>query len=138
MRWCLRFLGMVGLLFLCGCALLDSSQTDLQSSADDFCQRLRWADYQGAQRHVAARRQETFQTAVVAPGQDLKMVEVHFEKEGPAGREGRRPMTLVMEYYRLPSTEIRTARIDLEWIYLDYGWTRPGIWLIDSDFRPLP
>lgn len=137
MRLWLRGLWVFLLMLSVGCAMLEPSRTELKPSANDFSQRLRWADYQGAARHLATRRQEAFTNAVIARGPDLKIVEAHFEAERPSGDAAARSMTLFLEYYLLPSTEIQTTRIALDWVYLDYGWSRPGIWLIDSDFPPL-
>ena len=128
---------MLGVLLLAGCALWEPSRAELKPHADDFSRRLRWADYQGAERHLAKRRQEAFENALIALGPDLKIVEAHFETELPSGNPAVRSMTLLLDYYLLPSTEIRSARIALDWVYLDYGWSRPGVWLIDSDFPPL-
>jgi hypothetical protein len=138
MRVFLSLIATCCLLMAVGCTLLESPRAELKPFADDFAKRLRWADYSGAQLNLATRHQESFQREVVAHGQDLKFSDVHFEGAGFPDAEGRKPMELVLEYYLLPSTEVKTARVALEWVYLDYGWTRAGIWLIDSDFPPLP
>jgi hypothetical protein len=126
------YLILLAAVFLASCSMagMHSGERFL-SARDDFSQRLRWQDYQGAARHLAAEQRSTF-LEKYSGRDDLRFVAVE-PISADLGDENRSAKTLtVLQYYRLPSAVVKTFQLRQEWVFEENSWQ------IVSPFPELP
>jgi hypothetical protein len=126
------YLILLAAVFLASCSMagMHSGERFL-SARDDFSQRLRWQDYQGAARHLAAEQRSTF-LEKYSGRDDLRFVAVE-PISADLGDENRSAKTLtVLQYYRLPSAVVKTFQLSQEWVFEENSWQ------IVSPFPELP
>ncbi|TYO99256.1 hypothetical protein EDC39_10399 [Geothermobacter ehrlichii] len=122
-------------ILLAGCAGLgDFSGAGKGQSAfgllsDDFVQRLRWQDYVGAAVHLTEPNRQDFLDRF-QKDRDLKITDVRLEslvftKQGTLA-DGE----LIVEYYRLPSLTVKTARFPVRWRFYGPDDPTPVGWKI--------
>ncbi|PNU21711.1 hypothetical protein C2E25_00325 [Geothermobacter hydrogeniphilus] len=126
---------------LVGCAgfggALETPRKTFESDNVDFMQRLRWKDINGAAQHVAKPRRKAFRDLFVDQD-DLKITDVRLDSvEFSEGGE-EVDSTIVIEYYRLPSTRVRTRCYELHWTFFNADQPTPVGWQITSDIPPIP
>lgn len=118
-------------LMLAGCNLAVRPGDSFVSARDDFAERLRWGDYQGAGRYL----EEEMRTAFLDRFSGLE--DLRFVQVDPVAAEltdGNRQAVswTTLEYYRLPSVVVQKYRLRQEWAFRD------GAWRIVSPFPELP
>lgn len=115
---------MVRLILLCSlCAVLLSaclSSADLDFSpdfkevSDLFVQAVRWQDFQGASKLIAADERDAF-LEEFHRDKDLHMVDVQFERVDLNEEAGEAEAVLFVEYYLLPSPSLKEWRWTQQW-----------------------
>jgi hypothetical protein len=131
--WGKLYLILLGSVLLASCATATGMQAGnlFMSARDDFSQRLRWQDYQGAARYLPVEARSAFLEQFVGQ-EDLRFVAVE-PVSADMGDQNQHAETLtVLEYYRLPSVVVRKYRLRQKWTFKD------GVWQIDSPFPELP
>ncbi|MEZ4600866.1 MAG: hypothetical protein R2940_13850 [Syntrophotaleaceae bacterium] len=126
------YLILLGVVFLASCSMagLQTGEKFL-SARDDFNQRLRWQDYQGAARHLAVEQRTLF-LEKYSGGEDLRFVAVE-PASADLSEENRRAETVtVLQYYRLPSAVVKTFQLKQEWLFENNSWK------VVSPFPELP
>jgi hypothetical protein len=137
-----KLYGCLGLLLLClaGCALSSqvvSPESQFLKTQDDFMQRLRWRDYQGAAKHFTEPHQAGF-LQQFRQADDLNVTNVRLESAKYAA-EGEQMATVVaVEYFLLPSATLKTYRLEQQWSYFREHENLPGEWRITSLFPAFP
>lgn len=116
-------------LALSGCARPLSREPDLARTSKLFSEAMRWRDFRNAADLLRPDLREQFLRQF--DDDDLRIVESRIlsvridEKQQTAETEYR------LQYYRLPSTRIRTWRWIQPWVYLDGAESEKG-WRLDD------
>jgi hypothetical protein len=134
--WCLGFL----LFCLVGCALSSqvvSPENQFLKTQDDFMQRLRWRDYQGAAKHFTEPLQAGFLQQFRRP-EDLNVTDVRLESAKYLADQEQMETVVVVEYFLLPSATLKTFRLEQQWAYFRDHKNLPGEWRITSLFPEFP
>lgn len=126
---------MVVLLSSCGLAARPG-ETMLESR-DDFIQRLRWQDCNGAGRYLAAEHKEAFLERCQAD-EDLHFVGVQPQSVALSDDQRQADTVTLLEYYRLPSVVVKKYRLRQEWAYRQGEGMKQGFWQIVDPFPELP
>ena len=126
---------MVVLLSSCGLAARPG-ETMLEAR-DDFAQRLRWQDCNGAGRYLAPEHKEAFLENCHA-NEDLRFVGVQPQSVNLSDDQGKADTVTLLEYYRLPSVVVKKYRLRQEWVYQQSEVMKEGVWQIVSPFPELP
>lgn len=125
------------LVLLSGCGMVARPTEEFIAVNDDYLQRLRWQDYNGVARHLAASERDSFLDQW-SPLADLRMTDASLDSLEFHG-EGRQAQTRVtLEYYLLPSTTVKRLRLSQSWEYQGGDRTHPGLWQITTPFPPPP
>jgi hypothetical protein len=119
----------VVLLFSCGWAVRPGET--LLDARDDFAQRLRWQDCNGAGRYLAPESREAFLESCQAD-EDLHFVGVESQSVELSEDQRQADTVTLLEYYRLPSVVVKKYRLRQEWVFQDDNWR------IKSTFPNLP
>ncbi len=126
---------MVVLLSSCGLAARPG-ETMLEAR-DDFAQRLRWQDCNGAGRYLAPEHKEAFLETCHA-NEDLHFVGVQAQSVNLSEDQAKADTVTLLEYYRLPSVVVKKYRLRQEWVYQQSDVMKEGFWQIVSPFPELP
>jgi len=120
--------------FVSACASLPKAGETFPNATRDLTTRLRWGDYPGVARYLAPKNRAVF-LKEFDDGENLNIVDVRLDSvtEGKADKQAQ--TCLAVEYYRLPSTVLKTSRFCLDWTYLGINSGFPGGWQILS---PIP
>ena len=125
------------LVLLSGCGMVARPTEEFIAVSDDYLQRLRWQDYNGVARHLAASERDSF-LEQWTPLDDLRMTDARLDSLEFRG-DGRQAQTRVtLEYYLLPSTTVQRLRLSQSWEYQGGDRTQPGLWQITTPFPPPP
>jgi len=123
--------------FLTACLGSSSAGSSPDKPSEGFSESMRWGDYPGAAAYVApsvrAAFLEQFQedddlhvvdssVTSIDVEQDVKQVDVFY----------------VMEYYHLPSSQIKKWRWTQHWRLIKDKESKSEAWLIDNKPPPLP
>lgn len=124
-------LGLVGLT-ACATMAVPEARNNLVSSVENFSQRLRWKEMNGAVRYLMPGQEEGFRD--LFDGRDtLHFVDVRVERmEMPA--PDRATSWLLIEYYELPSVAVRRQKVELPWVLHKEGEGMLGQWKIADAF----
>jgi hypothetical protein len=128
------------LVCLAGCALsaqVVKPESQFLSPQDDFMQRLRWRDYQGAAKHFTEPHREGFLQQFRGSG-DLNVTDVRLESARYVAEGERMETVVVVEYFMLPSVAVKTFRLEQQWTYFREEEKQSGEWLITSVFPVFP
>ena len=119
------------------CNLAPPSGVSLEDAGDNFLERLRWQDYQGASRYLAPDIRQDFldQMSLL---KDLKVVDTRLEAIEFTEGSNQALSRGEVEYYLLPSITIQTLSLEQEWEYQPGTRTEPGFWLITTPFPEIP
>ena len=133
----LRWLAVLAIVFAAGCASLSKSRDTFPEVTRDVTTSLRWGDYSGVARYMTPEHRAAFlkQTDDDA---DLNIVDVRLDSTDEGARKQRARTCLAVDYYRLPSTVVKTERFCLDWTYLGKHGEVPGGWQIRSPIPPFP
>ncbi|BCR03364.1 hypothetical protein DESUT3_04330 [Desulfuromonas versatilis] len=135
----IKGLALLGLFFLLlgGCGVVVQPGKEFHLASRDFAQRLRWMDVSGTARHMLPEYAEDYRQRYLGR-EDLRIVDVRFETIEllEQGREAEARM--VVEYYLLPSLNVKKFRFSQHWAYLGGDRYHPGVWTITSPFPPFP
>ena len=135
LRMVASLLVLLGLL-LGGCAAFNPPEKQHREALDDFIYALRWQLYPEAAAFFVPAHGEPF-LAQMEKLTDLNVTEVR-QKRLEVRDEGLRVDTLLeMDYYILPSTTLKTLRINQTWRYFAPGTTAGGF-LITTPFPAFP
>lgn len=130
-------------LLLAGCGFYSSltepekQRRAFETVTDHFTQRLRWQDYAAAAESIEASGRKAFLDSL-SEDADLKITDVRQENlvidESGTRAEGE----LVIEYYRLPSLAVKTARLPIVWRFFGADSETPVGWTITRLRLELP
>lgn len=126
-----------GILLLAACSTIEPPATRFPVTADDFLQRLRWGDFQGASQHLAGEYREDF-LQQFTPLKDLHITDVRLEASTLREKDRRMVTWAVLEYYLLPSITIKTFRFQQEWALQKTDPHLPGEWVVVTPFPRFP
>ena len=127
----LRLLPVFVLVFVAACASLPKAGETFPDATHDFTTRLRWGDYSGVAHYLTPENRAAF-LAEFNDEQDLNIVDVRLDSVEQDNDDKQAKTCLTVEYYRLPSTIIKTSRFCLDWTYLGINSGAPGGWQILS------
>jgi len=125
----------VVLLSSCGWAVRPGET--LLDARDDFTQRLRWHDCNGAGRYLASEVQNAFLESCETD-EDLHFVHVEPQSLDFSDDQRQADSVTLLEYYRLPSVVVKKYRLRQQWAYRQGEGMKQGIWQITSPFPELP
>jgi len=131
---------MLLVLMLTGCALhsrVMNAQESFHRSLDDYLQRLRWVDLQGAEAHFDPQSRSSFADHFVT-SRDLHITDVRMERAEYREDEQLMDTWVVIEYYLLPSMAVKSFGFPQQWRFFpgeEYG---TGVWRITSHFPTFP
>ena len=109
----------------------------LLDARDDFAQRLRWQDCNGAGRYLAPEQKAEFLESCQAD-EDLHFVSVEPQSVDLSDDERQADTVTLLEYYRLPSVVVKKYRLRQEWSYQQGEGMKQGFWQVVSPFPELP
>ncbi len=116
---------------LVGCSITARPGDSFISARDDFAERLRWGDYQGAGRYLEEEMRIAFLDRYSGL-EDLRFVHVEPVSSELSDENRQAVSWTTLEYYRLPSVVVQKYRLRQEWAFKD------GAWHIVSPFPELP
>jgi hypothetical protein len=118
-------------ILLSSCSWAARPGKTLLDARDDFAQRLRWQDCNGAGRYLVPESQEAFLESCQADD-DLHFVSVEPLSVELGDDQRQADTVILLEYYRLPSVVVKKHRLRQEWVFQDDNWR------IKSTFPNLP
>jgi hypothetical protein len=130
----LRWLTVLVVMFVAACATLPKAGETFPEVTHDFATRLRWGDYSGVAHYLTPENRSVF-LEEFGNNEDLNIVDVRYDSMEEGKADKRATTCLRVEYYRLPSTVIKTSRFCLDWSYLGINSGAPGGWQVLS---PIP
>ncbi len=134
-RWLFPIL--LSFVLLGGCARAMRPADGFRSAHTDFSQRLRWKDCGGAGRYLTEPYRSDFLESCRSDG-DLQFVLVEVQSVILAEDHRSAETVTLVQYYRLPSTVIKSYHLEQQWVYRQGGGGKFGNWEIDSPFPELP
>ncbi len=126
---------MVVLLSSCGWAARPGET--MLDARDDFIERLRWQDCNGAGRYLAPEHKEVYLESCQA-NEDLRFVGVEPQSVDLSDDQRKADTVTLLEYYRLPSVVVKKHRLRQEWVYQQGEGMKQGVWKVVSPFPELP
>ena len=128
-------------LLMTGCGMLPAKILTPESQfvrvQDDFMQRLRWRDVQGAANHFTAPHRESF-LQHFSEADELNITDVRLLSAEYVAEGERMETELEVEYFLLPSVTVKTFRFQQQWGFFRSGEKLPGKWRITSHFPEFP
>ncbi|HKI52198.1 MAG TPA: hypothetical protein VJ995_09000 [Geothermobacteraceae bacterium] len=129
------------LLLLAGCGMFPSKimspDSQFAQVQDDFMQRLRWRDFQGAAQYFSETHRESF-LQHFRESDDLNITDVRLLTTEYAADDERMETEVEVEYFLLPSVTVKTFRFEQQWGFFRSGEKLPGKWRITSHFPEFP
>ncbi|NIR33323.1 MAG: hypothetical protein GWO11_02335 [Desulfuromonadales bacterium] len=123
---------MTAMLAACATLALPERRNQLVGDVQDFTQRLRWKDINGAADYFEKQPGEAFRE-MFADTQDLHIVDVKVERVDMPQPE-LATVNFSYQYYELPSITVRRESVEQEWVLHPRGKGLPGEWKIASEF----
>ncbi len=130
-RWKRLYLITLCAVMLVGCSMAMRPGDSFVKARDDFAERLRWGDYQGAGRYLEEEMRIAFLERFFEM-EDLRFVQVDPISAELTDENRRAVSWIALEYYRLPSVVVQKYRLRQEWTFSE------GAWRIVSPFPELP
>jgi len=127
-------------LMLFGCGLhgkMMNAQESFNHSLDDYLQRLRWVDLQGAAGYFDESVRHEFRDRFVT-SKDLHITDVRLERAEYHAEEGTMDTWVVIEYYLLPSMAVKSFGFPQQWRFYPQEEYGTGVWRITSLFPAFP
>ncbi len=134
----LRFLPVLVALLFCACAGPVEVGPGLPKTVKGFSEALRWRDFQTAALYLQPHAREVFLAAFSRDDEDLHIVDSRILKVDLHDGEGWAEADYQMEYYRLPSSQVKKWRWRQRWVLVREKMTKPGYWLIENPPPALP
>lgn len=137
----IRILPTIGLLLtlaLSACVLVNPPSKQRKAALDDFMHALRWQRYADAAAHFTGEHRRGFLSRFDKIARDLNVTDVRLQGL-ELKDEGRRvEAVLEMDYYLLPSTVLKTLRIEQTWVYFEAGDSEFTSFMITTPFPEFP
>ena len=132
---------LLSLLLLCPLLTACLGSVDIGPGLDKisqgFSESMRWRDYPTAADYVHLDVREAF-LEQFTEDEDLHVVDSRILSIDMQQHGGRADAVYVMEYYRLPSSQIKKWRWEQQWRLIQEKLTKPGVWLIENEPPKLP
>lgn len=109
----------------------------LDKISQGFSESMRWSDYPNAAAYVHPDVREAFLQQFQEDA-DLHVVDSRILSVDIDQQKGRADAVYVMEYFRLPSGQIKKWRWEQQWRLTQEKMTKPGVWLIENVPPTLP
>ncbi|HKI50621.1 MAG TPA: hypothetical protein VJ995_00980 [Geothermobacteraceae bacterium] len=125
---------------LVGCSLpskVVQPESQFVRAQDDFMQRLRWKDYQGAAKHFTEPLQDGFLQQFRNADQ-LNVTDVSLQHAKYLAETEQMESEVAVEYFLLPSATVKTFCFEQQWTYFRSGEKLTGEWRITSLFPQFP
>ncbi len=119
------------MVLLSGCAKKIDLGPGYERTSKHFMQALRWQDYQGAAMFLAAEDRQPF-LDIFEPLKDLHIVEATYKYGRLNEKEGRAESELILQYYMLPSTRIKSWAWKIDWVLIPLDTEQRGRWQIQG------
>ena len=118
-------------ILMCACTKPVELGPGFSELSGHFVQSVRWQDFQGASKFVSEDQRDAF-LEQFPRNKDLHMVDVRFERVALDEGEGEAETILYVEYYMLPSPEVREWRWTQQWQRLGGEFPNAGLWQIQT------
>jgi hypothetical protein len=119
-----------------GCSRFAVPRPEPSRAEENFSNRLRWLDIQGAAHYLQPEYRQDFREHFAA------LEGLHITDVRPASGEEVDPQhlesTMEIDYYLLPSLTVKTRYLHLTWQYVDLGRWQSGYWQIVGPFPDFP
>ena len=117
-----------------GCSMLNlpDQRGQLVGNVQDFTQRLRWLDINGAADYFEKDPGNRFRE-MFAEADDLHIVDVRVIRVDMTHPDSAM-VNFEYQYYELPSVTVQTRKVEQEWILDNESGRGAGEWKIASDF----
>ncbi len=127
MRFAYRFLSVILLLgSITACRTLGVTQAECERSSRDYNRMVRWQEFASANAtYVEQDIRRAFEVKVAA-AKGITLVDYRIVSLACDPDKGEARATVEFDYYRLPSTRVRTVTDTQQWVYHDAdgesGW----------------
>lgn len=126
----------LALLVLAGCALINPPEKQGRGNLDDFVYALRWMQFGAAANFMQPQFRDDF-LRQFRDTRDLTIVDVRLSAAKVLAEGRRVEAEIEMDYYLLPSPEIKTFPIEQTWVFFETG-QGTGDYLITTPFPTFP
>lgn len=109
----------------------------LDKISQGFSESMRWRDYPNAATYLQLDVRDAF-LKQFKEDEDLHIVDSSILSIDMHPDEGWADAVYVMEYYRLPSSQVKKWRWEQRWRLIQEKLTKPGVWLIENEPPALP
>jgi len=109
-----------------------------EKSQKDFMSALRWKQYQAAASLMQPEFRQEFIATFNAFRDDLHISDVRIVNVQIFEEGRRREAAVEMDYYLLPSVQLKTFRFDQIWLYSEGSDTQPEGFFIVTPFPEFP
>lgn len=133
----MRFLVIAVAVLLTACLGPMDAGPGLPQTSQGFSESMRWGDFQSAALYLQAEVRDVFLDQF-HEDEDLHIVDSRILKVDLHENEGWAQADYVMEYYRLPSNQIKKWHWSQRWNLVQQKVTKPGVWLIENAPPKLP
>ncbi len=123
--------------FLTACLGSSAAGTTPDKPSEGFSESMRWGDYSGAADYVAPSVRDAF-LEQFQEDDDLHVVDSSVSKIDVGKDPNRVVAYYVMEYYHLPSSQIKKWRWKQQWRLIVDEESKDEVWLIDNKPPTLP
>ncbi len=137
MRSFFTFLFLLLTPFLFSCAGSTSAGAKPDKPSEGFSEAMRWRDYSGAAAFVAPEVRAAF-LEQFPEDDDLHVVDSSVSTIGPGQDPEEVDVIYVMEYYHLPSSQIKKWRWTQHWRLIKNETDKSEAWLINNKPPVLP
>jgi len=123
--------------FLTACLGSSAAGTTPDKPSEGFSESMRWGDYSGAAVYVAPSVRDAF-LEQFQEDDDLHVVDSSVSRIDVGKDPNRVVAYYVMEYYHLPSSQIKKWRWKQQWRLIVDEESKDEVWLIDNKPPTLP
>lgn len=131
-------IAMLLVLALTACTLLSPLKKQRKEALDDFIHALRWQRYPEASGFFVDEQRRDFLDRIEKLQKDLTITDVRLQRLDLMDDGRRAIVRLEMDYSLLPSTTLKTLRIDQTWVYFEAGGGERRGFLITTPFPQIP
>lgn len=124
-------------ILLCACLGPVDVNPGLPKTSQGFSESMRWKDFQNAALYLQPAVRDLF-LEQFKEDEDLHVVDSRILKVDLHADEGWAEAEYMMEYYRLPSSQVKKWRWEQRWSLVQEKVTKPGVWLIEDAPPKLP
>ena len=122
---------------LAACLGSSSADSTPEKPSEGFSEAMRWSDFPGAAVHMAPGARDAF-LEQFQEDDDLHVVDSSVTSIAGGSDSKQIDVIYVMEYYHLPSSQIKKWRWTQHWRLIQDETSKSEAWLIDNEPPHLP